>query len=396
MATAAAGKRIDYRPENKRSASGAPLRFIPQLDGLRACAILLVIGHHYGLSRGIGAGAEFGVRLFFVLSGFLITGIILRHRPANGVAPSAIGAFLLYFYARRALRLMPVFYLGLAAGAALGIAPLLASWPWHALYLSNVYFAMAGGFQYPIGHLWTLAVEEQFYLLWPLAALLIPRRHLPRSVAALIVAAPLFRLTGGLMGFDRVPVGILLPSCLDTLGCGALLAIVDRDHPALLAGAGRRPAVAVAVLATILLLAIELLRDAAPLLHFAFGDTIRAALAAWIVHRAVRGFGGVAGRVLESRAMQSIGKTSYCLYIVHQPAYFLIRRLFETNGLDHLPQTMIAAVAFVVSLAASLLSWLLLEEPISRLKRHFPIPAGTAEPAAAGRSSARRHRGQCT
>ena len=155
-----------------------------------------------------------GVRLFFVLSGFLITRILLESRSW----PTAHA--LKVFYARRALRIFPLFYLVLALAAVINIGPVRQTIGWHVTYLTNVYLFDRGSWHGSISHLWSLAVEEQFYLVWPILMLTAPERRLPAIIAATIVAAPITRLlVGGAMS------SVLPTSCLDSLGAGALLAL---------------------------------------------------------------------------------------------------------------------------------------------------------------------------
>lgn len=157
---------------------------IAQLDGLRALAIAGVMLFHSEfafLERTVPLWL--GVHLFFVLSGFLITGILLRgERSAEFVGG---------FYIRRALRLFPLYYLVFAI-MALFSQELREAWPYYTFYSANIWIFKnmrwgAGG------HFWTLSVEEQFYLLWPFVVLFTPRRGLVGACIAMVIVAPLFR-----------------------------------------------------------------------------------------------------------------------------------------------------------------------------------------------------------
>src|SRR4051812_31238154 len=113
--------------------------YLPQLDGLRAVAILCVLFQHF-YSEALVLGS-LGVKLFFALSGFLITGILLKSKYAVESGASSPGDSLRRFYARRFLRIMPLFYLVLVVSALLNLPGVRESFWWHASYLSNVYFA---------------------------------------------------------------------------------------------------------------------------------------------------------------------------------------------------------------------------------------------------------------
>src|SRR5258708_7747412 len=160
---------------------------MPQLDSIRAFAILVVLIHHF-LPVDKIIPTDFitlgliGVRLFFVLSGFLITGILLRARGEERA--------LRQFYYRRVLRIFPIYYLTLII--IFVVSPYLRSeGAWLAAYATN-YITPFKSLE-PAGHFWTLAVEEQFYLLWPFLMLLAPARYLLKIIVASIVFAVLFR-----------------------------------------------------------------------------------------------------------------------------------------------------------------------------------------------------------
>ncbi|MFN7977685.1 MAG: acyltransferase family protein [Vicinamibacterales bacterium] len=159
--------------------------YAPQLDGLRAVAVAAVAYSHWLPSWQFGVPFGAGVHLFFVLSGFLITRILIGLREAPS-RPAAIGRF----FARRALRLFPAFYTVLACAWIADVPLARATWTWHASYLSNVYIAGLAAWQGHFSHFWSLAVEEQFYLLWPWIVVWMPTRALAPALVITTLAGP--------------------------------------------------------------------------------------------------------------------------------------------------------------------------------------------------------------
>lgn len=352
------------------------LPFMPQLDGLRALAALAVVLHHTlwrdpldwrARAREALALGETGVRLFFVLSGFLITGILLRARRDSG--DRGRGHVLRAFYARRFLRIFPLYYAAIVAVALLGDPLMRGTLSWHLAYLSNVCIGRMGEYPgAPVSHLWSLSVEEQFYLCWPLLVLFAPRRWLLPITASTLVLAPLSRLA--LLGLaNPVAAAVWTPSCLDTLGAGATLAVLGERGGA---WARRGLPLGLALLAATYL--------AGDTFRAVFRDTAYALAFAWVVRRAATGFGGSTGRALAWGPLAYLGSISYGIYLIH---HMLPMRLPGYG-----PLRTLVVLAVTIPLAAA--SFHLFESPLNRLKRRFPYvgraavrPAPAAEPVAA-------------
>jgi peptidoglycan/LPS O-acetylase OafA/YrhL len=329
-----------------------PLSYKPQLDGLRALAVAFVMAFHFipGVDRFAPLGTM-GVRLFFVLSGFLITGILLswRGRP--------LGTTVQVFYARRALRIFPLFYFVLLAAAALNIGPVRDTFAWHAAYLSNFYFYQRGDWHGSVSHLWSLAVEEQFYAVWPWLILCAPQRWLRPAVIAMVVAAPVLRLL-----FPHPMDSVLPTSCLDSLGLGALMAL-----PA--ASDRRRGGMALAgsLLAGIgLLLRYAGVGGQYQIVGLDFGVSL---LSAWVVTRATTGFDGVAGRFLSATPVIAVGRISYGLYVYHGFTPYLLGRYVP--GFIDMAWPVRTVMLTAATALIAMVSWRLLEQPFLRLKPAF-------------------------
>lgn len=194
---------------------------IPELDTLRALAVAMVLWHHWAPRYQFGIDwGQAGVTLFFVLSGFLITGILIDARASSGSRLGALGAF----YARRTLRIFPLFYFVLAAAALLQAPGVRAAFPWHATFLSNFYFFRLGAWDGPSSHFWSIAVEEQFYIVWAPALLWLSGRFIVVAIAAIILSAPVFRS----LVADLPLSGYTTPAVIDGLGIGALVSYLQR------------------------------------------------------------------------------------------------------------------------------------------------------------------------
>ncbi len=334
------------------SHSPAPrLGYVPALDGLRGIAVLAVMLYHLYLP--LPQGGYLGVDIFFVISGFLITGLLLEEWRASGRLD------LPRFIARRALRLLP------ALAALLVVAAPFVAWPYVAgalLYATN-YLAALGRLSYmgsPLAHLWSLAIEEQFYLLWPAVLGLLLRRLRPRAlpVAIAIAIAAIAAWRAHLAGFaswERLHLATDTRADALLVGC---LAAALAPHLAPLA---RRPAArALAGLsATALGLALLLVpRQWHPLDEWGL---LALALASAVVVLWVARPG--AGGPLRWRPLVATGRISYGLYLWHWPVYLAL----DACGLGH-PLCKLGLAALV-----AVASYRYLEAPCLRLKERFRV-----------------------
>jgi peptidoglycan/LPS O-acetylase OafA/YrhL len=346
---------------------------LPQLYGLRALAVLAVViahsttvTHRLGLSLG-----SFGVYLFFVLSGYLITGILVRSREKAERLGVGLDRVWFAFLARRALRIFPLYYAALLVAITLGLGDARHEWPWYAAFLPNVRIAYQGEWPDALGHFWSLAVEEQFYLLWPVACFFIPRRHLLRLAIVCVVSAPMLRFLLLCTSVSDISSVTWMPCCLDGLGLGAVLALTGRA-PRVWAAACGLAFIAVVAVARQYAMAWSL-----QLPVVLFGSAL---LSWWLVGHAATGFRGRVGRALESQTLTYLGRISFGIYVVHYlvpPAILVIQtRLGISLGLPSTPGSARLFYVAIVSVAVASLSWYAMERPINSLKRFFPyVPA---------------------
>jgi peptidoglycan/LPS O-acetylase OafA/YrhL len=363
--------------------STTPLRHMAQLDGLRAFAVALVLCYHFyrPVRQYVHLGG-IGVRVFFVLSGFLITGILLRSRALRDAGHAPAGLALRHFYIRRILRIFPLYYfaltiawLGKVSGTREGIA-------WHAAYLSNVHFFLVNAVHHNqwgggVSHLWSLAVEEQFYLLWPWVILFAPRRWLPGIALGAAAVGPIFRfVVFGVTGNDITPV--LLPGCIDSLALGAYLAMTVlpeyKSHPLV------RPVGAAVLWCGVLLFGAYLAAEQTDgywMFRMVSFDLAIALMGVWLVARAAAGMAGPAGKLLALAPVRYIGTISYGIYVYHLLLPELLpratRRLGHPDLLAPLGDKTLAFLAFysALTILVAAISWHWFEAPINRLKARF-------------------------
>lgn len=350
------------------------MKYLPQLDGLRAFAVFLVCLHHWteiGGELGI-----IGVQIFFVLSGFLITGILLREKSAVDSGEQTVGFSLRQFYIRRFLRIFPLYYFCLALFVVLDEFDAREVGAWHALYLSNVFFFLNGRFSDPFSHyfahFWSLAVEEQFYLFWPLLVLCVPIARLGYVIAAMILVAPISKaLIYASGGTEFASHSVLLVSNLDTLGLGALAAWwqhTGRETPPGLVRPSRwLVPVSVAIIA--------LLRVGTRTEWLFLLDSLAVAVVGlYLVLSAAEGFTGLAGRILSNGVMVYLGRISYGLYIWHMFAPPFLRNILAAFGLPESWNTGLIGFSLMTlwTVAAASLTWFTFERPLNELKKFFP------------------------
>lgn len=352
---------------------------MPHLDGLRCFALFIVLWQHAGPGMNhrfgnLGIGV-YGVRLFFVLSAFLITGILLRVRDGYAATGSALGAF----YARRFLRIFPAYYGLLAVLVLFGLPMAKGDLTAHFLYLSNWRIIQHGDWPEALGHFWSLAVEEQFYLVWPLLIFLVPPKRLPWVFVGAAAMAVLSRATILFMGGKAIAVELPTVSNLDSLAAGALLAWHSHTYPHAVADRRRVLDRGLVVGCCLLILTLGLSVYGRGLRVFGIEESVSAALiGVWLVDRCARGVTGIPQLVLEWRPIAYIGTISYGVYLFHSPILWALRL---TPGSETLFEGSLFFLILVtaMSVGVAALSWRFFESPINGLKRHFAYPTHTTQ-----------------
>jgi peptidoglycan/LPS O-acetylase OafA/YrhL len=361
------------------------LGYRPALDGLRGVAVLAVMAYHSGLIQG----GFLGVDVFFTLSGFLITTLLLEEHARAGTI--AIGGF----YARRALRLLPALVAFLLVWGVVFLAtrpPLL--WPvilgdllGVLFYVTNWLISYYGRGGSSFSHTWSLSIEEQFYMVWPVTLLLLLRwvRHAPWIVVILLTAAAgslVWRVALALVGTPIARIFVGTHTHADGVLIGAALAVLLVRRAGFAAtGRLRRVLVALSVLG------LPLLFLAVPVVPgYFYGVTALAALAAGGVIIDIVAGGSRVTRWLECAWLVRIGQISYGLYLWHFPVFQQLGVLRRPG--DSAAPLWRSALAWSLTFAAALISYVVIERPFLAYKARLraapgiePAPTALAPPA---------------
>jgi peptidoglycan/LPS O-acetylase OafA/YrhL len=402
---------------------------IPALDGLRGIAILAVVLFHFywppftipslakSLLESIAGFGWVGVDLFFVLSGFLITGILLDSKGAENYFSS--------FYARRALRILPLAYgmiflwfvlAPLLGKLGVGFLPTEFSpaqlWYWS--YAVN--WAWLGHQKIDdLAHFWSLAVEEQFYLVWPCIVLIASRRALARITIILALAGPIVRLLLWRAGLSLATIYVITFSHLDPLCLGALAALIVRDEVWARRLIPRLNDFLYPGLAAFVLLSVGTgIFGKANWMEYSLLFPLSVFFAALLLRSVVStGTNSRFERTLTARWLRAFGKYSYAIYVIHFPVEqlyaekgipYLIELLRRTSMREWIHHLGVLGYAFLLLLVvahmmallllfflAGKLSWKFIEGPINNRKKYFkprwPLPPQPLPPTSPQRSN---------
>ena len=369
-------------------ATVSELPHINALDGLRGVAVSMVVLYHFwwalpkyqhplsaGITRVLAVFliGQKGVDLFFVLSGFLITGILLRTKGSAN--------YFRTFYIRRSLRIFPLYYLTLFVCLLAGAIWHMPQYSWSALwyyllYLQNIVSTFWSGdvnIDGPV-HFWSLAVEEHYYLFWPLAVLLLSRRALVTLCVALIVLP-----VGVRAWFQHMGLGVFtFTLCrIDTLAMGSVIAVIFQDplQRAALVKWSRMCFVPVVLLSLGSFFVLS--GSQLPMLP-TFKYSLFAILCSLILVMALSpGRFNPTPRIFGNSALRALGKISYAVYVFHPFVLLWVsRRLYDSPATPlynrFYPAALVElAIYLVLTVLVARVSWLVFEQPILKLKDRF-------------------------
>jgi len=351
-------------PDHVAKASFPGKTRLASLDGLRAISFALVLLGHLDRTRNLGKIpyidvfgdlAHLGVVIFFVISGFLITGLLIEEYDRTGRIS------LKLFYTRRALRILP------ASFAYIGIIGLLSKAGYITLSRHDLQYAFSYLVNYKldrswfIGHLWSLSVEEQFYLLWPLVFSIVSPRHRIWASAGFVAMGPAARFFGWLLLHGSPYRNLeMFPMVADSLAAGCLLAVL-RGRLETQSAYLRLFRPWISALLVGMVLAIN--RYTGYTIVSVFGGLLINLQLAVLMHRCMYCRGDALGRFLSWRSISFVGVLSYSLYVWQQPFLHSGSAAWASS----FPENILLAAA------AALVSYFLLEKPFMKLRDRFRV-----------------------
>lgn len=360
------------------------MNYYKPIDSIRAIAVFLIVASHWfdasSLSHQLGVDS-IGVNTLFVVSGFLVTRLLLDQREQAMQSGYSISSIALNFYVRRSLRIFPVYYLLVSALLIYHFEKnhvITADFYYYLTYTSNFYFYTKHAFEGLIPHVWSLAVGAQFYLIWPWILLYAKKNHLPGFIAGFILVGVVAQLL-----FSPFPLGYLLPvTCFDCFGMGALLAWVVIYNPALLHDFYKK--VSVAALISVVTYGWFVYQG---LWKVTVLRTCTGVVTLWILTYVVSNTNR--GRLIDKYILYSpflkfIGKISYGLFLYHLLIPLLIDNDFFWLTINvNLPDSMLRHLEWVyfgeavfLLFVASILSYYIIEKPFLTLNKRVHFSRG--------------------
>jgi len=346
------------------------MNYIKGLNGLRAIAVICVIMEHwFPVSHFLKTFplGSIGVDIFFVLSGFLITRILLSTKENDITSLKSKMIAIKDFVLRRALRIFPIYYLLLLFLYVTSRAEFKGELIYYLTYTSNYFFYLTKDWHGHMDHLWSLAVEEQFYLVWPILIFYFLRKHLMKLFLVSVVIGTVYPFF-----LDNYMSFILTLSCINAFGLGAILAYVEVYKPSY--RDSFKKYLKLFFIPLIILFMTQYLL-------FKFD---------WFPGRLVIGLitlnciricidnndKNILFVLLNNKVLNFIGMISYGIYLYHNPLPSYLTRIirtynidmpFSTNGVNYC----LLLTQFILLLIVSYISWIVIEKPILKLKKHL-------------------------
>jgi peptidoglycan/LPS O-acetylase OafA/YrhL len=362
-----------------------PTNYLIQLDGLRCIAVLLVLIDHWSAAVNTIPFGPLGVTIFFVLSGFLITRILLVSKEKYKEQPGGLRKYWTKFFIRRTLRIFPVYYLSLAVLFVFNVPPVREKLAWCVLYATNIYIAIHQQWLGVIDHLWSLAVEEQYYLFFPFVIFFIPRRYLVHALIGFIVLSIALRGYFFYAGFDWVVPYVSTPACLDAFGLGGLLAYGQLYRQETFEKIAKNT---IWIWLGLILWIVNVywaktymeIHNPANVIWERWTGSL---FAVFLIGKGIVGFKGTMKRILESPVALYFGKISYGLYVYHNfiynhyhtpathPTLRILNKIYSFFPVLKGVMVFELFYFFLLTILLATVSWYIVEKPINSLKERF-------------------------
>ena len=363
--------------------------YFSQLDGIRFIAVGLVLIDHWLAEKNVLPLGHLGVTMFFVLSGFLITRILIQSKLKDDKTGRSHWFSVKQFIIRRSIRIFPIYFLAIFVLYALDVPPVRETFLWCITYTTNIYIATKQHWMGTIDHLWSLAVEEQYYLVFPYLILFLPIRHYLKVLTAMIILSVALRFYFYFQGSEWMVQYVLMPTCLDCFGLGGLMAYFytfkrDTIFRALNKNIYLIFSFVVLVFTFYFTRQYQLSSgEIHNVGNVVFERLIDSVFCFFLIIKAVSSYEGAMKWFLENPVVSYFGRISYGLYLYHNfifnfyhtPQTSIVLRVlhkiqrilpsFTTNsGFELL-------YFFSITVFVASLSWFLIEKPVNNLKKYF-------------------------
>lgn len=357
------------------------INYLKQLDGLRFIAVSLVLIDHWSGDALHFPISYLGVCMFFVLSGFLITRILLQAKQKDTTLQRNHGFSLKQFFVRRTIRIFPIYYLTILVLYILNEPPIREKIWWYLTYSTNIYIAIKQTWLGTSDHLWSLAVEEQFYLFFPFIVFFVPTRYLTKVLYGFIGISVLLRLFFYLNDTAWMTPYVLMPTCLDAFGMGGLLAyFFYNNNEKVKSFITNKTWLLVSLILYVgIVIWGKQFEEGHNIITVVFLRLFESFFSLFLVGNAAYGFTGLTKDFLENRISVYLGRISYGLYIYHKFIYNFyydspthpISRILKK--LPFIAENISLKIIFLylITIGIATLSWFLIEKPINRWKEKF-------------------------
>ncbi len=363
--------------------------YFTQLDGLRFLAVALVLLDHWLAERNPLPLGHLGVTMFFVLSGFLITRILIQSKLKDDKLGRSHWFSVKQFIIRRSIRIFPIYFLSIFVLYWLDVPPVRDTILWCISYSTNLYIAVNQHWMGTIDHLWSLAVEEQYYLVFPYLILFLPARNYLNLLCSMIALSIGFRLFFYFQHSPWLVQYVLMPTALDCFGLGGLMAYYytfKKDEVFSTFANTKWLILSFVCYAVCVALIIYQQNQSHQIDNFGklvIERFLGASFCFFLIAKAVVGYGGAIKCFFENAISQYLGRISYGIYLYHNFVYnfyhtpqssIVLRGLHKIQRIipDFTQNIGFEFLYYlIVTVVLASISWYLIEKPINHLKKYF-------------------------